>query len=279
VSATTTGIVSWTASSTTGATAPTSYLAERSTVASPDDSLRAWSPACITSATSCPDGGFPTAAGTYRFVYQVTARYNTAWKTVSTESSLVTVTVVPPAGITSASPSGRGQGAPATLVTITGTGFTSGAGLAASFGTGTTSSAVTRVSATTITAMVTVSAGATTGPRDVSVTQGGPGATLVCSGCFTISAAPTVTSLSPSSVAKGQTGVSVVVNGTGFVAGASVDLGGGGVTVTNVVVNSGTKITLTVNLDQSATKSGRSVTVLNADGGSGTLSAGFTVTT
>jgi hypothetical protein len=71
----------------------------------------------------------------------------------------------------------------------------------------------------------------------------------VCTGCLTIIATPTITSMSPSSAAQG-TNTSITLTGTGFAAGASLK-GPGGVTFANVqVVNSST---ITATMQTSAT--------------------------
>ena len=82
--------------------------------------------------------------------------------------------------------------------------------------------------------------------------------------------APTVTAVSPASGPL-VGGTAITITGTGFVAGATVDLGG--VAATGVVVVSATSIT--------ATSGARApgavvVTVTNTDGQGGTLSGGFT---
>ncbi|MCW2674124.1 MAG: hypothetical protein JWP14_2713 [Frankiales bacterium] len=103
----TSGLVNWTASTTANnAVAPTSYLAERSDATT---AARSWSTACTSTGTSCTDAAFPTAPGTYHFAYRVTARYNTAWSGISTESAVVDVTIAnvatpAPFVVTAASP-------------------------------------------------------------------------------------------------------------------------------------------------------------------------------
>ena len=70
--------------------------------------------------------------------------------------------------VTSTSPNSRGQGATSQNIAIKGTNFESGAGLAASFsGTGITVNSTTFVSATEVTANITIASGATTGLRNV----------------------------------------------------------------------------------------------------------------
>lgn len=97
-----------------------------------------------------------------------------------------------------------------------------------------------------------------------------------------------VTSVSPSTVATGLTGVNVTVTGTSsagsgfFEPGASFPnhlvaaFSGTGVTVTNVVVNNPTSLTLTLNTTGAAAGA-RNLTVTNPDGQQSTLAAALTV--
>ncbi len=100
-----------------------------------------------------------------------------------------------------------------------------------------------RVDAGTIVATVSVAGAATPGARTVSVVNGdgGRGST---STAFAVDAAPTVTGISPATLARGGS-AQVTITGTNFVAGATVSLSTG-VTVSDVqVVDAGT-ITATV---------------------------------
>ena len=64
--------------------------------------------------------------------------------------------------------------------------------------------------------------------------------------------------------------MAVTLTGTNFVAGATtVAVGGGGVTVTNVTVGSGTSLTANFVLDPTAAEVSRTVTVTTAAGTSG----------
>jgi hypothetical protein len=69
----------------------------------------------------------------------------------------------------------------------------------------------------------------------------------------------------------------VTITGGGFAAGAALSVGGAGVTVSNVIVESATQLTATLTIARGAALGDRSVTVTNSGGGSGTLASGFTV--
>ena len=184
-------------------------------------------------------------------------------------------TVDPAPTLTSATPSSRGRGASNQNVTLAGTGFMSGAPLAASFGSLITVNSTTFVNSTTLTANITVSAAATTGARSVSITNG-DGSTA--SGTvFTVNAAPTVTSVNPAS--RGQDAVSqnVTIAGTGFFSGAAVSFSGAGITVNSTTFVSATTLTANIAVAAGAATGLRDVLVTNPDAGVGTRVGGFTV--
>jgi len=90
---------------------------------------------------------------------------------------------------------------------------------------------------------------------------------------------PLVTSIRPSSGAPGQT-LSVTIHGANFQPGATVSFGQG-IAVNGVTfVNSGTLIAnITIDPSAQVSTGGRTVTVTNPDGGSGSLPDAFLVTT
>lgn len=260
--------VSWTASiAPTGAAI--TYVVDRKSGA-------VYAPVCGTgttplSSTSCNDTG--VASGTYQ--YRVTAKLGTNWATASADSGNVTVTAA--ASVGSVSPNNRGQNSLATTVTVTGNGFTSGAGLNVSFGLNTTTTSVTFVNATTITASVAVASTATTGLRNVVVTNGGSGgATLTCTNCFTVNAAPTLNSGSPAAQTIGQgsaNAATFTIAGTGFVSGFVATTSDLKYVVTATTFTSSTSITVTVRNDytNNGTRTEHLV-ITNPDGGSVTAS-------
>src|SRR5207245_850930 len=99
--------------------------------------------------------------------------------------------------VTSVTPSSRGQGATNQNLAVVGTNFAVGVGVSFS-GTGITVNSTTRNSATSLTVNVTVAAGAPVGARDVTALDPDAGMGTLTGG-FTVSGAPTITSVTPSS--------------------------------------------------------------------------------
>ena len=167
--------------------------------------------------------------------------------------------------VTSISPT-TGATTGSTSVTITGTGFLTGATV--SFG-GTAATNVTVVGATSITATTPAHAA---GAVSVVVTNTDTQTGTLPNGFTYGSPAPTVTSITPSSgTANGSS--SVTITGTGFVTGATVTMGG--TAATNVIVVSATSITATTPAHAAGAVD---VVVTNTDAQAGTLVNGYTYT-
>lgn len=151
-----------------------------------------------------------------------------------------------------------------TPITVTGTNFVNGATVRVG---GVLATSVVFNSATSLSA---VTPAGTAGAKDVVVTN--PDAqTATRTGGFTyVSAAPTITAVSPTS---GPTagGTRVTVTGTNFVSGATVRVGG--VAATAVTFNSATSISATT---PAGTAGAKDVVVTNPDGLLATRTAGFT---
>jgi hypothetical protein len=163
--------------------------------------------------------------------------------------------------VTKFSPTPLGRGASGIAVTVTGTGFVTGAKVAVA---GITFSSVSVVNATTITAKAKVASTAAVGAATVTLTDSaGSGS---CTTCLTIVAAPTVKSITPSSVAPG-TSKSATITGTGYTSGAKVT-GPTGVTFSKIKVVSSTKITATMTVASSA-KAGKDLSVTVTNGAAG----------
>ncbi len=216
--------------------------------------------------TSCTDTGVPAG----KHSYTVTA----VWRSWTATSGSKSVTALSSPTVTAASPASRPQGTSGQAVTISGSHFVSGASATFS-GTGITVASTTFKSSTELVVSVSVVAGATTGARNVTVTNPDTG-TGTGNGIFTVDASPTVTSASPGSRGQGATGQQVTIKGSGFVSGATVGLGAG-VTVSSTMFKSSTELVATLTIEAGAGTGGRTVTVSNPDGGVGALANAFTV--
>jgi hypothetical protein len=206
------------------------------------------------------------AGATYYF--RVVA-YNTSGQS-STPSAQVSHTVpgtpsTPAPTLTSVSPT-SGPTAGGTTITLTGTNFVSGATVRVG---GAAATSVSVASATRITARTPVG---TAGARDVVVTNpSGQAATRA--GAFTYtgaaSATLTATSVSPGTGPTGG-GTAITVNGTGFVSGAAILIGG--TPATAVAFVSSTQLTARTPAKPAG---GYSVQVRNPNGQTANTPVGF----
>ena len=193
---------------------------------------------------------------------------------VDTLAGAFTVNAAPT--VTSTSPNSRGQGATSQNIAIKGTNFESGTGLAASFsGTGITVNSTTFVSSTEVTANITVASGATTGLHNVTVTNPDT-TTATLNNAFTVNAAPTVESTSPSSRGQGASKQTITIKGTNFVSGATSSFGAG-ITVESTSFVSSTELSAKVSVEAGASTGSRTVSVTNPDEGVGSKASAFTV--
>ena len=148
-------------------------------------------------------------------------------------------------------------------VTLTGTGFVSGATLAVS-GAGITAQAVKFMSATQMTAQLAIASSAAAGPRNITVTTpAGTSAPVV----FTVnsSTGPAITGLTPATGMAGKT-VAVTLLGASLVSGATLGISGTGVTFQSVTVVSATQITANLVIASGAAAGARSITVTTTAG-------------
>ena len=179
-----------------------------------------------------------------------------------TGTRVTSYTYRPPPTVTVISPDG-GNPAGGTAVTITGTGFVAGATVDIG------GSACNVVSVNTANQITCTTTARALGAADVTVANPDTQSGTFVNG-FTYRNAPTVTSISPANGPLGG-GMRVAIVGTGFLAGATVDIGGSA--CTNIVVVSPLQITCTT----SARVAGAvDVAVGNSDGQSGQLAGGFT---
>ncbi|MHB8512331.1 MAG: beta strand repeat-containing protein [Actinomycetota bacterium] len=185
-------------------------------------------------------------------------------------------TVNPPPAVSFIAPSSLGQGAVSQAVTLTGTGFMPGTSASLS-GTGATLNSVTYIDATHLDATISVSSSAPTGSRDITITNPDGGSPVVCSGCFVVNAAPTLSSVGPNAMGAGATTQNVTLNETGLESGATLSFGDG-ITVNSVSVIDATHGSANITVSSSAVPGSRNVTITNPDGGTpATCSACFTV--
>jgi peptidoglycan/xylan/chitin deacetylase (PgdA/CDA1 family) len=189
---------------------------------------------------------------------------------LATCTGCLTVSAAP--RVTSLSRAVLGQGAQRAIVQINGSGFVTGATVTVSGG-GVTAS-VTAVTSTALTSEFSVAPDAAVGPRDLLIVQP-DGGRSVCAGCMSVSVGPRLTSVSPSSVARG-TSTTVTLTGSDFQRNVKVDVTGTGVSVSKVTWISSTKVTLSVSATNRAAVGVRSLLITNPD--LGTVSGALTIT-
>jgi hypothetical protein len=186
------------------------------------------------------------------------------------DSQLVDFIITDTPTISSISPSSGNAGSTVNL-TINGT----------KFATGLTSLVVdsdlavsnfTVVDPTQITASLSIPSNATTSTRTIRVSNlgtGGGNSNALSFNIIGATPAPTLTSVSPNSGAKGQN-VNITVTGSNFIPGdTQVQISGSGIDIANVSVNSTSSITATLVIASSASTGTRSITVLTSGGTSG----------
>ena len=167
--------------------------------------------------------------------------------------------------ISAITPNALAQGVVRNVV-ITGAGFATPSP-AVFFGPGVSVGTVVRNSASKLTVSVAVDPGAAIGgSHDVVVTNLDGGA-ATCVACFSVNPAPTITSVSPSTVRRG-TSRALTITGTGFQSNIVLALSpAAGVTLKNIVVVSPTTITCTITVAANTLVGNRTLTVTNRDGG------------
>jgi hypothetical protein len=165
-----------------------------------------------------------------------------------------------------------GQQGSAVPITLTGTNFVPGATVHVS-GSGVSISNVSVTNATTMTALLTIMGGADMGARNVTVTNPAPGGGTSGAQSFTVTLAPNavpeLTQITPNNANPGSA-VNVSILGTGFMAGTTVNIIGGSITVSNVNVVNTTLITAQFTVAGGASAGARQVTLTNPAPGGGT---------
>ncbi len=171
-------------------------------------------------------------------------------------------------------------------VTITGlyTHFTNASSI--SYGPGVTVSSISAASPTILTALISIDPAAATGSRVVTVTSGSEVVSLD-NGLIIQNGSPTVTSVTPSTGQRGQTNLSLTVNGiyTNFGAyflplfglgSTTAKFSGSGISIVSVTPTSATSATVVVSISSSATLGPQSIT-LSTGPQQATMASAFTV--
>jgi hypothetical protein len=126
--------------------------------------------------------------------------------------------------------------------------------------------------ASQVTCSMSIGAAAATGGRLVTVTtaSGGTSTNYLVFIIYSSSPAPTISSLSPAKKARGTT-FTLTITGTNLSQTSSVNFNPStGITVSNIVVNSATQVTATINISASAATGVRQVSVTTPNGTSNT---------
>lgn len=168
----------------------------------------------------------------------------------------------PTATLISVTPSSKEQGTAVTVTMVGSLTAFDGTSTAVISGSGVTASSYSASDNTHLTATFTITGGAATTARDVTVsTTGQPDVTK--SGGFTVISAltPAITSVSPSQCVQGQMNVSVAVVGvnTNFVNGTTVLTAMSGITTNSVTVSNSTHVTLSLTCAGGASVGSRNI--------------------
>src|SRR5450830_520423 len=209
--------------STSGGTSGYTYVVESGTL-----------PTGLNLSASGLLSGTPTATGTFNFVLKSTDSSGGGGPYAKTISLSLTINALPVPTVSSISPT-SGSTAGGTSVIITGTNLTG----ATAVRFGATNAGVFTVNSPT---QITATAPSGTGTVDVRVTAAGGTSATSAADQFTYVAAPTVTSISPSS-GPATGGTSVTINGTNFTGTTAVTFGA--TAATGITVVNATQITAT----------------------------------
>jgi hypothetical protein len=187
----------------------------------------------------------------------------------------VTVAPNPPPILNSISPVTAVAGSPALTLTATGSSFIASSQIYWNA----VPLVTTYVSATQLTASIPATSLTTAGVASVYVVSPAPGGGTTNTSGFIITApnnpAPTLTSISPSSVTAGATGFTLTVSGTNFISSSVIKWNGATLTTTYV---SATQLTAAIPASSVATAGTVPVTVFNPAPGGGTSTAvNFTI--
>lgn len=179
----------------------------------------------------------------------------------------------PPLAVTSVTPASGARGT-TVPVRIVGTGFTAAATVQIG-GLGVSADMPTGVTGTQLDTNLTIGAAATPGARDLTVRLSAAQQATLTGGFSVVEVPLAISSVVPASGMRGTT-VPVRITGTGFVAGATVQVSGAGVTV-GVPVVTATQIDVDLSLGAAAPQTARDVTVRLSATQAATVAGGFTV--
>ena len=173
-------------------------------------------------------------------------------------------------------PGGWAQGVTSRNVTISGFGFSPGtAATVKASGQNVTFKSVGVVNATTIDARLTIAAGAPIGTRSITITQGSNSGR--CTACLKIDPAPTIASVTPSTVAQGVTH-QITVSGTAFVPGATVNFTGPSTKITATILNlTSTSLSVKTVVAKAAPPGSYTLNLTNGNGGKVSLPSALIV--
>jgi len=178
--------------------------------------------------------------------------------------------------ITLVSPNSLPQGASHQAVTLTGTGFQSGAKVVSHSG---IKAVATFVSATQLNLSVNVATTVVLGAYNLNLTNP-DGGKFNCKGCLTVTAGsaspPTVTSVSPAILNQNSTTPTFSITGTNFTPSATVGFSTSGVVASLVTYVGPTSLTATVTVSPTAPLGASNVTVTTS-AGPGTCTACLTI--
>jgi trimeric autotransporter adhesin len=191
-----------------------------------------------------------------------------------TSASNFSITAVALPTVTTLSPNTAPAGSASFTLTVTGTGFRSGAQVAWN---GVKQTATVVVSSTQLTVTIPATLVATTGTVPITVVNTDNGDTSAAAN-FTVAPAPAanLTTLSPGAAITGGAGFTLTINGTGFINGSTVQWNGTNRTTTFV---SPTQVTAAIPAADLASPGSATVTVIatQASGGAVSNALPFTI--
>jgi len=170
--------------------------------------------------------------------------------------------------ITTVAPNTRATNSPRHVIRIRTAGLQPGASVAFSGfdGTGLTIGKPTVVSSGLLTVEVTVAPGTREGPRDITITNP-DGSQAGCESCFTVSAAPSIISVTGGPLTRGAHGAQLSVSVDNAQRGMAAATWVPGVTITSVTFVNDYQLTITVDVAADAAAHRGALWLYNPDGG------------